>query len=572
MPPGPTAAEITVPETLELLDGPLRDVASAIARDQYAFWLGSGISLGRVEGLRKLIPRVLEHLQRLVQPGDLTCRFRAALSEIMQLAALTPAEQGATDVERPINDWPTLSTLVDRLVNNYARFLDLEVQGEEADYLLWVGVNVPDTYANPVTEPDSEHLCLAILILEGVASDMPSANWDGLIERAMDVLTQNISPLVVCVLPEDLRLPAQQATLYKFHGCAVKAGQDETAYRSKLVARQSQINGWVNQPDNRPILNRLVDIATTKRTLMLGLSAQDGNIQNIFAAAGAAMPWGWPSNPPAYVFCENQLGFDQRILLQIVYRAAYTASTRDAIYANALIRAYAKPSLAALVLHVMFSKLEGLAGLAPGVLPPNERAVLIAALKHVRTLIAAAADPNAATTILLAIGHYARFMALFHEGTFEPAALRHRPISARPIQNLATDPNVPTSAMCEFAVAVGLLGQGLQEGSWSIELVDPASSTEGAFRVISGTRGTKLFVVANTTSETRLILNGHISDGDDAIVIHGSDIAPLMARSPHPRRSRTGMPGIREVSIASLLAEATTGTALMQRFREELSI
>jgi SIR2-like domain len=572
MPPGPTAAEITVRETLELLDGPLSSVASAIARDQYAFWLGSGISLGRVDGLQKLIPRVLEHLQQLVRPGDLACRFRATLGEIMQLATLTPAEQAATDVERPINEWPTLPTLVGRLVSNYARFLDLGVQGEEADYLLWVGVNVPDTYANPVTEPDSEHICLAILVLEGVASDMPSANWDGLIERAANALTQNNSPIVVCVLPEDLRLPEQQAKLYKFHGCAVKAGQDEAAFRSKLVARQSQINGWVTQPDNRPILNRLVDIATTKHTLMLGLSAQDGNIQNIFAEAEAAMPWGWPADPPAYAFCENQLGFDQRILLQIVYRAAYTAATRDAIYASALIRAYAKPFLAALVLHVMFSKLEGLVALAPGVLPENERASLIVGLRYLRTLIGAAASPNKAGTVLLAIRHYARFMALFHEGTFESAALRYRPVTARPIQNLATDPNVPTSAMRELAIALGLLGEGVHEGSWSIESVDPASSTDGAFRVISGARGSKLFVVANTTSGTRLILNGHINDGDDAIIIHGLDIAPLMARSPRPIRSRTGVPGIREVSIVSLLAEATTGTVLMQRFREELSI
>ncbi len=176
MPPPPTAADITVSQTLDLLDGALSSVAAGIVRGLYAFWLGSGISRGRVEDLRKLITRVLECLQQRVRAGDATCRFRKALQEIMQLAGLTSGQCAATDVERSISDWPTLDTLVERLVTNYARFLEVQVDGELPDYLLWVCVDVAHTYADPAIEPDAEHLCLAMLILEGVASDMPSAN------------------------------------------------------------------------------------------------------------------------------------------------------------------------------------------------------------------------------------------------------------------------------------------------------------------------------------------------------------------------------------------------------------
>ena len=136
MPPGPAADEISIREALELLDTTLGTFASAVCQDRYAFWLGSGISLGRVAGLHALIPRVLSHLQRLVVAGDPDGRYRATLDEIIGLAGLNAAERGATKFEVPIEEWPTIETIVDRLANNYARFLDLVPQGEEPDYLL----------------------------------------------------------------------------------------------------------------------------------------------------------------------------------------------------------------------------------------------------------------------------------------------------------------------------------------------------------------------------------------------------------------------------------------------------
>jgi len=58
----PNAATITVPETLALLDGQFSSVARGVAEDRYVLWLGSGISFGRVDGLRQVIARVLEFL------------------------------------------------------------------------------------------------------------------------------------------------------------------------------------------------------------------------------------------------------------------------------------------------------------------------------------------------------------------------------------------------------------------------------------------------------------------------------------------------------------------------------
>ena len=366
---GPHAADITVTETLALFDGPFAGVAAGIVQDRYALWLGSGISFGRVEGLRKLVPRVLDFLQQRVAAGDPACRFGRALEDALALAAITPAERALIDFDRTIAEWPGLEAIGHRLVSNYARFLEIAVDGEEDDYLLWEAVDVTQTYADPAIEPDTEHLCIAILVLEGLASEIASANWDGLIEKAAYQLALGRPAIVSCVHPDDLRQPDLQARLYKFHGCAVRAAAEKAKYRPLLVARQSQIHGWTARPENSPLLTRLIDIAVTRPTLMIGLSAQDANIQEIFAAAESRMHWPWPSNPPAYVFSEDQLGIDQRGLLKDVYRAAYTPATRDQIYESALIRAFAKSLLAALALHVLSAKLRTLIDLAPGGLP-----------------------------------------------------------------------------------------------------------------------------------------------------------------------------------------------------------
>jgi SIR2-like domain len=570
MPPVSSAIDVTVRQTLELLDGPFAPLAEGVAEDRYALWLGSGISLGRLEGLRKLVPRVLDFLQRRVVAGDPDCRFRKALLRALALSKLTPAELATIDPEQPISEWPPLDSLVNRLVNDYARFLDVEVDGEQSDYLLWHGVDVTFTYANPAIEPDSEHICIAILILEGVASDLPTANWDGLIERAVNELTQGRDALTVCVAPEDLRLPQLQSRLYKFHGCAVRAAQDEAKYRRRLIARQSQINAWTANAENEPIKNHLIHIALTKPTLMVGLSAQDGNIQGLFAEAAAQMAWPWPSNPPAYAFSEDELGFDQTILLRNVYQAAYTAATRHTIYESALIRAFAKSLLGALVLHVLCRKIRGLIAVAPGTLQNADREDLYAGAIFVRNRIAEVAHPITAEFVRRAVGIAARLMAMFREGTAAHAS--YHPLTSRSVQHIAGDISLPGSGLSEFAVAVGLLGLGARAGAWSIQLADLAAPRPGGFRVETVTGPTNVFVAANANAAMRLEVNGHVTPSDDAIVIHSLPIPPAMPRSPRGALGRSGRSGVRSVSIGELLNEAANTNDLLQRFREALAI
>lgn len=567
MPPGPHAAAITIRQTLDLLDNALVELGEGVATASYGFWLGSGISLGRVEGVRNLVRRVLNFLQQRVVEGNPDCRFRKALTR-----ALTPAERGAIDLDQPVEDWPSRDTVIDRLVNNYARLLDIAVDGEEDDFLLWEAVRVAETYGDPTIEPDVEHLCLAILILEGAVSELASANWDGLIEKAVDQLSAGSPILLTCVEPSDLRKPNLRARLYKFHGCAVRARSDMERYRRLLVGRQSQIHGWAARMENAALASRLIDISVTKPTLMMGLSAQDANIQDIFTQAAERMLWPWPSHPPAYVFSEDQLGGDQEGLLKNVYRVAYSAATRDAIYGSALVRAYAKSLLSALVLYVVATKLRELINLAPANLTPADRAQLHAGVFHLRDAIATAAWPCTAEFTQAAIDQIVRLMAMYHDGDATIGNLRFRPITSTPLQNLGADHTLNTTGMRELAVAFGLLGLAARDGTWVLAAVDISDSRSGALKIVTSNGASRLFFVANSHALLHLMANEHLAENDDAIVIHSLDIAAPAARSPRGSIGRLGRPSRRLVSISSLLNEANDVNDLMGQFRVELAI
>ena len=282
MPP-PPAATITIRDTLAMLDGPKAELAAGVANGRYVFWLGSGISRERMPDLKNLVKTLMLELQGRVEPGNPDCRFRKTLSEVVALAKPNTEEKKGIDLDQKPDGWPAFDSIADRLDNDYARVHNLTVDFDEDDFLLWDVLRVAELYADPAVEPDSEHLCLAALALEGVASEMPTANWDPLIERAFAMLAGDQPVLKLVITVDDARAGNRRATLYKFHGCAKAACEEEAVHRPLMVARSSQIHGWVQK--NPALAALLVQLIVTRPTLMLGLSAQDGNIQNLFAEA-----------------------------------------------------------------------------------------------------------------------------------------------------------------------------------------------------------------------------------------------------------------------------------------------
>ncbi|MEC5293002.1 SIR2 family protein [Aurantimonas sp. C2-6-R+9] len=409
----PAAAIISVRATLAMFDGDKREIADGVANDQYVLWLGSGISREKMPDLHDVAKRVLVTLQSKIVAGDANCRFRKALNAVLVQASPSADEWGRIDLDVLPSSWADFDALAARLVNNYARMLNVAVDGEQPDYLLWDILNAAHVYANPAIEPDAEHLCLAALAIEGAASEMPTANWDTLIERAVIRLAGSQPVLRVVVAAGGLRWNRRRANLYKFHGCAQSALDDEAQFRRLLVARSSQINGWLAQ--NPVFAAELKRFIVTRPTLMLGLSAQDSNIQALFADAQATMAWPWPSHPPAYAFSENALGADQEGLLQNVYHGEYTAANRPQMEAEALVQAYAKPLLLSLFLYVVTAKLKLLVELGVPGLSNADRDILHAGLDEARNTIADSVVPSAAMVTEL-IEHCGRAITMLRSG------------------------------------------------------------------------------------------------------------------------------------------------------------
>jgi hypothetical protein len=459
------------------------------------------------------------------------------------------------------------------LCGAYSKLLDTRVDGQSDDYLLWDIVDVPHTFAPASAAPDCEHLCIGILVLEGVIADIASANWDGFIEGAVDELTAGSDgALYICIRAEDLRAAPLLTRLLKFHGCAVQAGINPGVYRPLLIARQSQITAWPSNPAYAPMKHELVTLAATKPTLMIGLSSQDSNIQHIFAEGQARMPWLWPCIPPAHVFAEDKLGSDQLNILRVVYNAAYPTN-RAAIEASALLRGYAKPALTGLVLHVLSSKLKAFVRVADAPhLGVADRAPIEIGILRLRDRLADHADTDRLRFIRALVRLTARAMALFQTGNL-PGSPAYRPITASALQMIPADASLATSGVREMAAALGLLGLGDQDALWVVESPDESNSKAGAVDVVKAPTRTRVFFAANDRAGVQLEINGLISRSDsDAIVIHSTSPAPSMARSPRGARGRTGHVGLRQIAMRELLQEARNIGELRLRFREETAL
>src|SRR4051812_21798267 len=98
------AATITVREALDLLDSAFASLAEGVAQRRYAFWLGSGISRERVDDLKGVIARVLSHLQQRIDASNPDCAYRAALTEALELAHLSPVDRRQVELGTQVNN------------------------------------------------------------------------------------------------------------------------------------------------------------------------------------------------------------------------------------------------------------------------------------------------------------------------------------------------------------------------------------------------------------------------------------------------------------------------------------
>lgn len=561
------AGSVTVSQTVALLDTEHDAFAEGVAAGRYVFWLGSGISLGVVPGLRGVVLKVLEHLQSRMTPGSHTDRFREALVEIVsEVAVPNEEEKRRLDIDAPVATWPDGDAIVERLTQKYALMLNVDVAEEENDYLLWFGVDPSRTYGSGLV-PDVEHLCLAILGLEGVVSVMASANWDGLVEAAMAQISEDPTRyLGVVVLQQDLRDEPVPIQLLKFHGCAVMAGSRGPEYRKALVGSQDQITQWSRAEEKRAVRTKMLSVATARPSFMIGFSAQDANIQDVFDAVEEQMPWQWPSNPPALAFAEDRIGQWQRNLLKVTYGDAYTANRQD-IQDASLIRAYGKPLLTALVLDVLTRKAHALIRSA-GDLNSSDADVLCDGVTVVRDAVAGTAGVGTKEFVTEFLAAMARLVSLFRRGV-EPSSLTiYDRLTMQPATQLATAPSIDSDGVREMAVSLGLLGHGTTFASWALDVTPTTTGTNGALRVTdAGGTEHAVFLTASGQAALELSRTGPLASGAaDAIVIRCDDPAESLPRFPSGPLGRTGVVASADVSIRQLLRDSSDLAALQRGF------
>jgi hypothetical protein len=568
----PNAGTISILETLNLLDGSFNSFAKGVADGKYAFWLGSGISRERFPMLPDLIEKVLEYLRFHADPANDECPHSIALEEALNLATLSDDERDQIDLTHPVSSWPVLDPIKQRLTNQYEQLLNIEVGDCASDVLIWEGIDVANTYANPEVEPDAEHLGLAVLIKEGVVSELASANWDGLVEKAVEILSTDASPLSVCVMSSDLQQAQNKPKLIKFHGCAVRAAENEAVYRPYLVGRASQIANWANSNNVKALAGHLEVTICERPTLMLGLSVQDFNIQSLFGAAQAKLGWNWPGDRPSYVFSEQQVTPGQGSLLQIVYRDDYAGATRAEIKEGSRIQAFAKPLLLALILYVFSEKIKRLAKTLPALAGPPMTVWIAKGVEALRNAIAATDSDDRFGFTNELIRSASRMRRLISVGTYDPDDASYEPLTDRPAAEIVRNADTLSNGLPEVSCAIALLGHGLVNNFWEIGPTNEPEATAAMAMIGDGEDRARLFIAATVGAEQRFYSDGRLTHGENAILIRAQPSYNKMQRSPSKAPGRTGKLRTREVTIPELFSAETSPEQLMEKFRGEAVI
>ncbi|UIJ47122.1 SIR2 family protein [Sphingomonas cannabina] len=579
----PTATQITVREVIARFEADFAAVARAIENGEFALWVGSGISR-RAPDLGILIARAIEYLRvRAVEPAT-AATYLPALREAVELGGQDPAALEHRFTE-PFATWPERGAIIDGAWNNYSRVLDIRVPGQANDFILWNAIDIRDAFANPAP-PAAQHLCIAILILEGAVRTVASANWDGFIEAAVERLSNRLAGVLqVVVDPNQMREPPGRAQLLKFHGCIRYATQEPLVFRQYLTGSRTQIMEWPEAGQFAAMCNAVVNIATNQKALVLGLSIQDNNLQSVFSRAKQVNPWPWPCAPQAaaHVFCEDTIKQGQRDVLRIVYGDAYNDNVDD-IHASSHLRAWAEQVLIALVLKLLAAKLVGFMTLFLDDAGKNPLAVpLTNSLHALRDAVAdlATVDPadeSRTRATVEGIALWSRLLSIFRTGALPAAPDAYEALSALPPYLVAGDANAQAMGLGRLAVGLALLQHGITTGHWTLDAPAGPEPGAGALRATATHPGAverPVFLVKSATDAIALQSQGAFVN-DNAIVVHGDDAWHRMvsatgsARRVRSAPGRTGHVGTTHISLGYLVEQCDNVDALQQAFVSEL--
>ena len=97
--------------------------------------------------------RVLELLRENIDPANDHCPFREALEEVLEVAGITDAVRATIDFDDPVSTWAAAESVVKSVISKNSDVLNIYPSGQDVDYLVWTGIDVPNTYGDPALEP-----------------------------------------------------------------------------------------------------------------------------------------------------------------------------------------------------------------------------------------------------------------------------------------------------------------------------------------------------------------------------------------------------------------------------------
>ena len=568
----------TLHNTIQFLRTQRQRFLDAFNDGRYSLWVGSGISQERFPNLSELMGALV---RRLYDRGDRSadqCPYFDALREVLELGDYTLDD---LDLDAGPSDWP-IDRIGQAIAQHYSKALDVPIRLADNDVsIVWDILELPKLYSDPTIPPDAEHYLLALLIREGVVSEIVTTNWDPLIEKAIARLSSGSSSRFhVAAHPNDLH-DLGDKYLLKIHGCAQQAVSDRSVYGPCFIATYPQINSWASptNPQTTPLREKTNDILRRRLAIFIGLSGQDSSLLNVAQAATIGRTHSYPSKPPKVLFSTQAITSSQRTLLRAVYN---DSGVTHAVESDACMPQCAKPLLGSLYLTALAAKAQAIINLArtdqsfSGYLQDLARRFIDDTLDRISNQYDAISDDQErwrtfAADVPAILTH---FVQVFQEQSVPTDQYSYRALCPLPLSEIGNNEGIGTGMYHWLILTCAALLKGHLDQRWRISTVE---SLDKPYQlVLERPDGVVyLFIVGNPrTAKAVLCRSGFLDDCRGAVIIYPTGTEPAHRADPgHMHTLPVSLSDIDEpleIWLQDLTTESTSDETLVHALYHEL--
>lgn len=567
--------EANVAESLALLRGPASAIKDGILNGEYALWLGSGISFGRMPGLTELIFLLLKALWD--KSPDPSSPYRLKFKEIVGKAP--GLVNDSVDPATWVN--PNRETFLKQLVPKYAEiFGDQVIVNNVPEQLSKDILDIPPIYNDATQQPDAEHAFVNALIRESIVTDIVTTNWDPLMERA-DEASRGTHPaaLKVIACAEDFPAPSKDAlaTLLKIHGCARGCCLNRPKYWPYFIVTTLDLGRWNSEAIFSGFKTKTSSLLTGQPALFVGLSAQDFNLLQVIIDANRNSI-AFDVARPRLAFAPN-LGTSETTALKATYGDQVYTANYAKIAETANVKLYGKPLFGAIYLLTLFEKAKVMVRRVGASFTKHHTDLVDEALATIETCLTqrydAIANHDQRWRLLSddVRGFLSRFLRLYRHQKVPADAAEYDSVCESSIPRLRTDENI-SLAVSWAIMAVAVCLRGKSDGIWNISIPTDRAGEHGHLLLTMKSGATlTLFFGEHTVAQAVLLAEGFIGTGAPGriAIIYPSE------RLPHktPLTPATVYPGTasgadpKEIEFKSLLESSGTIGQLVDALRQE---